>query len=80
VELPDALARKYPKAQEWGLQWVFPATSFYFHRETGERRRHHLHESMVQRAVKEAARLAGITKPASPRFSETLLTSGFNRA
>jgi site-specific recombinase XerD len=41
---------------------VFPATRFYIHRETGPRRRHHLHESVLQRAVKEAARRAGTVK------------------
>jgi integron integrase len=63
VELPWALGRKYPNAgREWPWQWVFPATRIYVHRETGQRRRHHLHESVLQRAVKEAARRAGITK------------------
>ncbi|MBI2879277.1 MAG: integron integrase, partial [Candidatus Rokubacteria bacterium] len=57
VELPDALARKYPHAgRQWGWQWVFPATRFYFHPESRQRRRHHLHESVPQRAVKEAVR------------------------
>lgn len=66
VELPDALARKYPQAgREWGWQWVFPATRHYQDRETGQVRRHHLHESVLQRAVKLAVRQAGITKPAS---------------
>jgi integrase len=66
VELPYAIARKYPNAaREWGWQWVFPATRFYRDRETGERRRHHLHESVLQRAVKEAVRAAGIVRPAS---------------
>jgi integron integrase len=65
VELPDALGRKYPNAgRQWGWQWVFPATRFYFHRETRQRRRHHLHESVPQRAVKEAVRGAGIAKHA----------------
>ena len=42
VELPDALGRKYPNAgREWRWHWVFPATRLYFHRETGQRRRHH---------------------------------------
>ncbi len=54
-------------------QWVFPATSMYVDRETGKRRRHHLHESVVQRAVKEAVRRAGIPKPATPH---TLRHSG----
>ena len=66
VELPWALARKYPNAgREWAWQWVFPATRFYVDRETGQRRRHHLHESVVQRAVKDAVRRAGIAKPAT---------------
>jgi integron integrase len=66
VEMPDALARKYPNAgRAWGWQWVFPATRFYVDRVTGQRRRHHLHESVLQRAVKHALRTAGITKHAS---------------
>ena len=65
VELPDALGRKYPNAgRQWGWQWVFPATRLYFHRETRQRRRHHLHESVAQRAVKEAVRRSGIAKHA----------------
>jgi hypothetical protein len=66
VELPWALARKYPNAgREWPWQWIFPATRFYVERTTGQRRRHHLHESVLQRAIKDAVRLAGISKPAS---------------
>jgi integron integrase len=53
VELPNALTRKYPNAsRDWGWQWVFPATRFYVEPLTGQRRRHHLHESVLQRAVK----------------------------
>jgi site-specific recombinase XerD len=44
---------------------VFPATRFYVDRVTGQRRRHHLHESVLQRAVREAARRAGIAKRAT---------------
>jgi integron integrase len=66
VELPWALARKYPNAgREWAWQWVFPATRIYVDRVTSQRRRHHLHESVLQRAVKEAIRRAGIAKRAS---------------
>jgi integron integrase len=66
VILPNALERKYPNAgKEWGWQWVFPASSHYSDRETGERRRHHLHESVMQKALKEARHRAGIAKPAS---------------
>jgi integron integrase len=66
VELPWALGRKYPNAgREWAWQWVFPATRIYVDRATGQRRRHHLHESVIQRAVRDAVRLAGIAKRAS---------------
>jgi integron integrase len=66
VELPWALARKYPNAaREWAWQWVFPATRIYVDRVTGQRRRHHMHETVLQRAVKDAVRRAGITKPAT---------------
>src|SRR5438093_5522564 len=66
VELPGALARKYPDAgREWGWHWVFPATRPYVDRLTGQRRRHHLHESVLQRAVKDAVRAAGIPKLAT---------------
>src|SRR2546426_7391490 len=52
VELPWALARKDPNAgREWARQWVFPATRIYVDRETGQRRRHHLHESVAKRAT-----------------------------
>jgi hypothetical protein len=51
--LPDALARKYPGAdRQWIWQWVFPASSHYVDAHTGVRHRHHLHESVIQRAVR----------------------------
>jgi integrase len=66
VELPGALRAKYPNAEsEWAWQWVFPAARFYTCFPSGPRRRHHLHESVVQRAFKEAVRVARIAKPAS---------------
>ena len=66
VELPWALARKYPNAgREWVWQWVFPATRFYVDLATGQRRRHHLHESVVQRAVREAVLKTGFAKKAT---------------
>ena len=67
VPLPDAICRKYPNAdREWGWQYVFPASTHYFDQNDGIERRHHLHESVVQKAVKAAVREAKITKPASP--------------
>ena len=66
VELPWALARKYPNAgREWAWQWVFPATRIYVDRDTGQRRRHHLHESVLQRAVKDPVQRAQIPTPAT---------------
>src|SRR2546422_8240574 len=66
VELPWALGRKYPNAgREWAWQWVFPATRLYVDPSTGQRRRHHLHESVVQRVVREAVLKAGLAKKAT---------------
>ena len=63
VELPYALGRKYPHAgREWAWQWAFPATRLYVDRSTGQHRRHHLHETVLQKAVRQAARLSGISK------------------
>jgi integron integrase len=61
--LPGGLERKYPNApREWAWQWVFPATRIGFDPEKQRRFRHHLHETAVQRAVREAAARAGIAK------------------
>jgi integron integrase len=66
VAVPDALERKYPQLPwDWGWQWVFPATRGYLDPRTGRSQRHHLHESVVQRAMRRAVRSAGISKMAS---------------
>lgn len=60
VELPTALLRKYPQAgREWVWQWIFPATRIYRDRLTGQPRRHPLHESVLQRAVKPRSAMPG---------------------
>lgn len=66
VELPDALAHKYPSAaKEWGWQYVFPAPEKSRDPRSGAFRRHHLYERNVQRAFRRAAQKAGSTKHAT---------------
>ena len=84
VMLPDALERKYPTAsREWAWQYVFPASRLWTDPGNGRRYRHHLHESAVQRAVKQAIREAGIAKHATCHtfrhsFATHLLEDGYD--
>jgi len=66
VKLPTSLERKYPTLEtDWAWQWVFPAGRDYFDRAAGQYYRHHIHESTIQRSVRDAAREARIPKRAT---------------
>jgi integrase len=84
VDLPDALARKYPNAnREWRWQYVFPQENRWRNPRTNEEGRHHMDESLVQRAVALAARETGLTKRVTCHtfrhsFATHLLANGYD--
>jgi integron integrase len=84
VALPDSLALKYSTASnDWPWQWVFPATRAYRDPTTGPRRRHHLHETVIQQAIRDARLKSGLTKPATSHtlrhsFATHLLEAGYD--
>jgi integron integrase len=84
VYLPFALERKYPNAdRQWIWQFVFPSERFSQDPRSGVTRRHHVHETGVQQAVKEAVRTAGMEKRVSCHtfrhsFATHLLQAGYD--
>ena len=84
VELPHALARKYPRAcREWSWQYIFPAVSLSRDPRSGALRRHHTDESVLQKAVKQAILESGIAKRGGCHtfrhsFATHLLHSGYD--
>ena len=79
-----ALSRKYPNAsEEWLWQYIFPSSRLVIHSESATLRRHHLHETSIQRAVKDAARKSGVTKRVTCHtlrhsFATHLLEAGYD--
>ena len=84
VEIRGALVKKYPSAgRDWAWQWVFPASRDTVDTETGQVSRHHLHESVIQRAFRRAVKQSGVSKSAHCHtlrhsFATHLLEAGYD--